>query len=108
MYNIAKADGTLLLPKWVSQRKHARAWFMSTTDHIGARIVTEMEWHILRAQIILDKALYRLGKLPPRYPMPAIIYDVYHQGGLNSSTAIWERTGTQYAYNKRVYTHYAT
>jgi len=50
---------------------------------------------------------YLRGAMLPHYPMPAIIYDVYHQVDNNSSTEIWERTGTKNYINRRVYSYYS-
>lgn len=123
MYNIAKADGTLMLGLWVKRLKDVRLHLhhyqkkyrpgakypngKGVYPDFGFRIVTETEHTILLAQIQLDKIFYQLGKLPPRYPVPAIIYDVYLQVTPNYPTEIWERTGTQYDYNKRVYVYNA-
>lgn len=50
---------------------------------------------------------YQLGLVVPTYRVPAIIYDVYHQINSNTSTEIWERSGTRFAINRRVYAYYA-
>lgn len=111
MYNIAKADGTLMMSLWVQRRKDVKFHLLAFQKAYRGeefRIVDEHEYMLLRAQVELDKAFYQLGRLPPRYPVPAIIYDVYLQVTPDYPTAIWERTGTQYYYNKRVYVYNAT
>lgn len=47
---------------------------------------------------------YAAGLEPPHYTsLPAIIYDVYHgDGETQVKTHIWERTGTRFAFNRRV------
>lgn len=39
--------------------------------------------------------------------LPAVIYDVYFQVNANTSLQIWERSGTRFQYNRRVYAYQA-
>lgn len=52
----------------------------------------------------LYSVIYAYGDISPHYPVPAIIYDVYHgyECGSHEPTHIWERTGTRLDFNRLV------